>query len=59
VGDIVIFCEGYRRIVENFKNFMDLLCKATSTIINLNKPTLSMWDFPEHEKEYLSQLLPY
>jgi hypothetical protein len=55
----LIFCEGSRRIVEKFKNILDLFCKATSMIINLDKSTLSMWDIPEHEKGYFSQLFPY
>jgi hypothetical protein len=40
MDDIMIFCEGSRRIVKKFKNILDLFYKATSMIINLDKSTI-------------------
>jgi hypothetical protein len=59
VDDILIFCEGTRRIVEKFKNILELFCKATGMIINLDKSTISMWGITEQEHGYFSQLFPY
>jgi hypothetical protein len=39
VDDILIFYEGTRRVIEKFKGILDLFCKATSMIINLEKST--------------------
>jgi hypothetical protein len=43
VDDIMILCEGTRRIVEKFKNILELFFKETITIINLDKSIMSMW----------------
>jgi len=59
MDDILIFYQCTRRIVENFKNILELFYKSIGMIINLNKSTLSMWDTLEHEKEHFSQLFPY
>jgi len=44
MDDILILFEGSIRIVEKFKNILDLLCKVIGMIINLDKSNLSMWD---------------
>lgn len=59
MDDNMIFYKGSRRIIENYKNNLDLFHKATIMIINLDKSTLSMWDIPKHEWGYFSQSFLY
>jgi hypothetical protein len=59
VDDIMIFCESTRRVVEKFKSILDLLCKTTSMIINIDISTISMWGVTKPEHGYFSQLFPY
>jgi hypothetical protein len=59
VDDILIFCEGTRRVVEKFKNILELFCKSTGMIINIEKSTISMWGVTKQEHGYFSQLFPY
>jgi hypothetical protein len=47
VDDILIFCEGSRRVVEKFRDIMDLFCKVTCMKINLQKSTISLWGISE------------
>jgi hypothetical protein len=42
IDDVLIFYEGTKRIVEKFKNILDLLFKVIGMQINLNKSTMSM-----------------
>jgi hypothetical protein len=42
VDDILIFCEGTRRVIEKFKSILDLFCKAIGMIINLEKSIYPM-----------------
>jgi hypothetical protein len=59
VDDILIFFEGTRRVIEKFKNILELFCKSTCMTINLDKSIRSMWGITEQEKGYLTQLFPY
>jgi len=45
----MICCEGTIRIVEKFKNILELSCKLTSMIINRDKSTISMWGITTQE----------
>jgi hypothetical protein len=47
VDDILIFCEGSRRVLEKFKDIKDLFCKASSMKVNLQKSTIFVWGISE------------
>jgi hypothetical protein len=59
MDDILVFCEGTKRIVEKFKTNLELFCKTIGMIINLNKSSMPMWRISEQEKGYFSHLFPY
>jgi hypothetical protein len=43
VDDILNFCEGTRRVIKKFKGIMDLFCKATGMVINMEKSMMILW----------------
>jgi hypothetical protein len=59
VDDILIFCEGLKRVIEKLKDIIELLCMATSMKINLAKSTISLWGINEMVKNFIIQLFPY
>jgi hypothetical protein len=57
--DILILCEGTRRIVEKFKNILELFCKETIMIKKLDKSTMLTWGITEQENRYFTHLFHY
>jgi hypothetical protein len=55
----VKFFEASKRVVENFKDIMDLFYKAIGMKMNLEKSTLTLWGTHEHEMNYISQIFPF
>jgi hypothetical protein len=58
VDDILIFCEGTRRVIEKFKGIMDLFCKATRMVINMEKSMMTLWGISEQEKNFITYYFP-
>jgi hypothetical protein len=59
IDDILIFCEGTRRMVENLREIINLFCEATSMKLNIDKSTISYWGLLENEKALYSQVFPF
>jgi hypothetical protein len=59
VDDILIFCNGSKRMLYKLKEIMDLFCETTSMKINSTKLMISYWGLLEVEKLHISQLFPF
>jgi len=47
VDNILFFCEGIRRIIEKLKGIMELFCKSTRMVINMEKYIMTLWGIYE------------
>jgi hypothetical protein len=59
IDDILILCEGSRRMVEKLKDMIELLCMFMGMKINLVKSMISIRGINEAIKNFIIQMFPY
>jgi hypothetical protein len=59
IDEILILCEGTRRMIENLREIINLLYEATCMKFNIDKSIISYWGLSNNKIVLYSQVFPF